>query len=165
MFFNDLRRFKNNIALIDAKSGEQITYCEIDEQVDILAKKLGFHKELVFIESRNTIKSVICYLACLRSNKVIYLADDFESEKSAQLINYYQPNLLIDASGHIHHHSHLVYLLHTDLTLLLSTSGTTGTPKSYITLMVYQFYIHIYKLAHALCLVRKVYWIRSFGMI
>jgi len=129
MFFNDLRRFKNNIALIDAKSGEQITYCEIDEQVDILAKKLGFHKELVFIESRNTIKSVICYLACLRSNKVIYLADDFESEKSAQLINYYQPNLLIDASGHIHHHSHLVYLLHTDLTLLLSTSGTTGTPK------------------------------------
>ena len=129
MFFNDLRLFKNNTALIDAKSGEQITYSKLDDQVDILAKKLGCYKELVFIESRNTIKSVICYLACLRANKVIYLADNFENEKSAQLIHYYQPNLLIDEFGHIHHHSHRVYLLHTDLTLLLSTSGTTGTPK------------------------------------
>jgi len=129
MFFNDLRLFKNNIALIDAISGEKITYFELDDQVDILAKKLGFHKELVFIESRNTIKSVICYLACLRANKVIYLADDFESEKSKKLISHYQPNLLIDAFGHIHHLSHRIYLLHPDLALLLSTSGTTGTPK------------------------------------
>lgn len=129
MFFNDLLRFKDNIAIIDALSGDTITYSNLDHQIEVLAKQLGSNKELVFIESRNTIKSVICYLACLKCNKVVYLADDFESDKSIQLIKNYKPNLLIDGLGQIYHYSQRTYQLHPNLTLLLSTSGTTGTPK------------------------------------
>ncbi|MDX2321705.1 MAG: AMP-binding protein, partial [Moritella sp.] len=129
MFFNDLRRFKDNIAIIDAASGRTITYANLDHQVGILTQQLGDNKELVFIESKNTIQSVVCYLACLKSNKVVYLADDFESEKSIQLINSYNPNLLINGLGQIYHHSQSSHSLHPNLTLLLSTSGTTGTPK------------------------------------
>jgi len=129
MFFNDLRRFKDNIAIIDAASGDTITYSNLDFKIDILATQLGDHKELVFIESKNNIKSVICYLACLKANKVVYLADDFNNDKSALLIDHYQPNLLIDGQGQVHRHSSCLYPLHQDLTLLLSTSGTTGTPK------------------------------------
>lgn len=129
MFFNDLRRFKDNVAIIDAVSGSTITYADLDHQVTILAQQLGNNKVLVFIESKNTIKSVVCYLACLKSNKVVYLADDFDSGKSIQLINLYNPNILINGLGQISYHSQKCYSLHPNLTLLLSTSGTTGTPK------------------------------------
>ncbi|PKH06770.1 non-ribosomal peptide synthetase [Moritella sp. Urea-trap-13] len=129
MFFNDLRRFENNIAVIDTASGNTITYANLDHQVDILAQQLGDNKALVFIESKNTIQSVVCYLACLKSNKVVYLADDFASDKSIQLINHYNPNILINGLGEIYHHSQNCYRLHPNLALLLSTSGTTGTPK------------------------------------
>ena len=129
MFFKDLQRFKDNIALIDAGNNDSITYANLDRQIGILSAQLGFEKQLVFIESKNSIKSVICYLACLNSNKVVYLADDFDSDKSIQLINHYKPNLLIDGAGQVFQHAQCQYQLHPDLTLLLSTSGTTGTPK------------------------------------
>lgn len=129
MFFNDLGRFKDNVAVIDAVSGSTITYADLDHQVTTLAQQLGNDKALVFIESKNTIKSVVCYLACLKSNKVVYLADDFDSDKSVQLINLYNPNILINGLGQVYHHSQNSYPLHPNLTLLLSTSGTTGTPK------------------------------------
>jgi acyl-CoA synthetase (AMP-forming)/AMP-acid ligase II/acyl carrier protein len=129
MFFNDLKRFKDNIAVIDAVSGNTITYASLDHQVEILAQQLGDDKALVFIESKNTIQSVVCYLACLKSHKVVYLADNFASDKSIQLINIYNPNILINGLGEIYHHSQNCYQLHQNLALLLSTSGTTGTPK------------------------------------
>ena len=129
MFFDDLSRFKDNMAVIDAVNGDTITYTNLDHQVEILSLQLGNNKELVFIESKNTIVSVICYLACLKSNKVVYLADDFNRDKSIQLIKNYQPNLLIDGFGQVCQHAQCNYQLHPNLTLLLSTSGTTGTPK------------------------------------
>lgn len=129
MFFDDLSRFKDNIAIIDAVSGRTITYADLDHQVAVLAQQLGDNKALVFIESKNTIESVACYLACLKSNKVVYLADDFDSDKSIQLIKCYNPNILINGQGQVYHHSQRCYPLHPNLTLLLSTSGSTGTPK------------------------------------
>ncbi|GIC79525.1 AMP-binding protein [Moritella sp. F3] len=129
MFFNDLDRFQDNIAVIDAVSGERITYTELEHQANVLSLQLGNNKELVFIESKNTILSVVSYLACLKSNKVVYLMDNFSSDKSIELINSYNPNLLINGLGEIQQHSQCNYQLHSNLTLLLSTSGTTGTPK------------------------------------
>lgn len=129
MFFYDFQQFNEKIALIDAADGEQISYRELAIKTDALAAMVGGDKELVFIETRNTITSVICYLGCLKANKVVYLLDDLAGGKSRDLIDLYQPNLLIDSSGQIHRNSAQVYPLHGDLTLLLSTSGTTGTPK------------------------------------
>lgn len=129
MFFNDLYKFKDNIALIDADSGISISYSELDKQINIIADKFSNHKELVFLESKNTIKSAVCYLACLRKNKVVYLADNLTSEQSKGLIKSYKPNMLINGLGEIEHRSDAIYDLHPDLVLLLSTSGTTGTPK------------------------------------
>ncbi|QFI37868.1 AMP-binding protein [Moritella marina ATCC 15381] len=129
MFFNGLDRFQDNIAVIDAVSGERITYMDLEHQANVLSVQLGNNKELVFIESKNSILSVVSYVACLRSNKVVYLMDNFSSDKSIELINRYNPNLLINGFGKITQHSQCTYQLHPDLTLLLSTSGTTGTPK------------------------------------
>ncbi len=129
MFFNDLQRFNDRIALIDACGGEQISYFELAIKTDALAAMIGSEKELVFIETQNNITSVVCYLGCLKANKVIYLLDDLSDKKSKALIDLYQPNLLIDSLGQIHRNEAEQYHLHEDLTLLLSTSGTTGTPK------------------------------------
>jgi long-chain acyl-CoA synthetase len=84
---------------------------------------------LVFIEIKNNIQSVIAYIACLKANKVIYLLDDLKEEKTKQLIKQYKPNIIIDGLGEIQRYCQTRHSLHKELTLLLSTSGTTGTAK------------------------------------
>ena len=134
MFFENLQRYNEQIALIDASSATSISYqqlaVKVDEFVETLnADKNTTGKELVFIESRNSITSVICYLACLKANKTVYLLENLTEHMTVALINLYHPHILINAAGDIQRHSNRYYPLHRDLMLLLSTSGSTGTPK------------------------------------
>ena len=129
MFFRELSKFGKNIALIDCRTGRNINYLDLDTTTEELAKQLNQQKELVFIEIKNNIQSVINYLACLKTNKVIYLLDDLKDTKTKELIKQYKPNLIINGQGEIQRFSETAHTLHDQLILLLSTSGTTGTAK------------------------------------
>ncbi len=129
MFFNQLASFAQNIALIDCSTEEQLTYSELNIQCIQLAKNITSKKELVFIEAKNNIPSVVAYLACLQSNKVVYLLEDLQEKKALLLIQLYKPAIIIDKEGSITRTGHESCNLHPDLSLLLSTSGSTGTPK------------------------------------
>jgi acyl-CoA synthetase (AMP-forming)/AMP-acid ligase II/acyl carrier protein len=129
IFFNQLHSFGENIALIDCQTSQRLSYIELNKQSNVVAKSIGSEKELVFIEAKNNIASVIAYIAALKANKVIYLLDALQDSKSQLLVELYQPNIVINGDGLIKRNSEGKQKLHDDLTLLLSTSGSTGTPK------------------------------------
>lgn len=129
MFFNELHRFGENIALIDCDIGQSITYFELDQQSNDIAEALGFEKELVFIEAKNSIESVVTYLGALKANKIVYLLDKIKDPKVQSLIDLYQPNIVVSEEHGIERKHAFAEQHHEELALLLSTSGSTGTPK------------------------------------
>jgi len=129
IFFENLYSFGKNIALVDSQTKQKMTYAALDEQSDEVAKTIGFEKELVFIEAKKSIESVVVYIGALKANKVVYLLDDIQDDKSQLLIELYQPNIIISEAIGVKRQSEDRQHFHKDLTLLLSTSGSTGSPK------------------------------------
>ncbi|GLQ30286.1 AMP-binding protein [Litoribrevibacter albus] len=127
-FFEDFSCFDNQLALIDCESGEHLTYSELEERVQEAVCLLGSKRELVFIVAKNDIVSTVYYLAALRSDKVVYLLESLDDDKSLFLCELYKPNLIIQ-DGSVKRLSSDDMNFHTDLALLLSTSGSTGSPK------------------------------------
>lgn len=116
------------IALVSSDEDTSITYAELDARANAAAEALRSHRNLVFIEARNTIQTVVNYCAALRSGSVVHLLDSFETEKAQSLIDVYMPNLLMSDHALEAHNPHRLDM-HPDLAVLLSTSGSTGTPK------------------------------------
>ena len=129
MFFKNLNKYGNKIALIDCAIGSKLSYLELEIKTDLIVSLIGIKKELVFMEVKNTIDSVTKYIGCLKANKTVYLLEDLKDKKTSELIKLYQPNLIINGTGKITRTSNKNVQIHSDLAILLSTSGTTGTPK------------------------------------
>ena len=81
----------SRVALIAPDEGASITYAELDARANAAAEALRNGRNLVFIEARNTIQSVVNYCAALRSGSVVHLLDSFETEKTQSLIDAYAP--------------------------------------------------------------------------
>lgn len=129
MFFDKLDKFAENIAVYDADADISVTYYELEKLVCARVAELGDKRKLVFIEAENSLQTVVDYLSCLRGLHVVYLSNGLEDRKTQSLIRLYKPNILIGKDGHIQNESGKILDLHEDLALLLSTSGSTGSPK------------------------------------
>ncbi len=129
MFFDNLDKFGSNVAVYDSASGIVVTYEELENLVDERSKQLGDIRLLIFVEAQNSLQSVVDYLSCLRGRHVVHLLDSLETNKTKSLIDLYKPNILINADGEIQFLNDESIELHQDLALLLSTSGSTGSPK------------------------------------
>jgi len=112
------------IALIDTQ--QTVSYGQLVQQVEQVASQLAAN-QVVALVMENNIASIVDYLACLVARAPMILLSD-----AAELEQYtkYQPNFLL--------HSNQISVLapltvgqkaHDDLRLLLSTSGSTGSPK------------------------------------
>ncbi len=128
-FFDNLGRFGDAPALVDTSSGETLSYCELDKRV--AARKSAFEgpRGLAFISATNDAGSLIDYLACLQAGHVTHLLGDLETQATQDLIARYRPNFLVDGTRGICRTDVPVPALHPDLLVLLSTSGSTGSPK------------------------------------
>lgn len=119
------------LALIDDR-GQQLSYGELTARVNALAGKLPA-RSLVFLFCQNQADAVIGYLACLQADAVALLLDSALDESLAQqLIDTYRPALLWQPqeTGYQLTATGLTpWPLHDDLALLMSTSGSTGSPK------------------------------------
>jgi acyl-CoA synthetase (AMP-forming)/AMP-acid ligase II len=92
-----------------------VTYDELVDRVVAECERLGATRRLVVLEAAPTVEFVVSYLAALAGEHPVLLLAAGDLERHAHLTAEYRPGT---ATG-----------LHPDLTLLLSTSGSTGSPK------------------------------------
>lgn len=139
----------SDIACTDG-NGRSLTYQELNAWVDKVSTTLTIRgaRQLGFIFSTNSLEWLCIYLACLRAGHVpLLLPSDLAPSLAEQLINTYQPawvwsppSLLAKADESTQAMRSLLDALvwrqpstsphlHPDLGLLLSTSGSTGSPK------------------------------------
>lgn len=137
----DFNQFANQTALID-ESGENISYSQLQVIADGIAKNLK-PKSLVFCLCTNSVPSIAGYVAFIQNSFPVLLLDAKKSDDMLkQLLENYTPNYIWRPSSSNYGKSLYVYgnyslyaysdenvSVHHDLSLLLTTSGSTGCPK------------------------------------
>lgn len=127
MFFNLPDKPSNAIAAIEAE--QQLTYAQLTEKCADFSHQLAGVRQLIFLKAHNNIDTLIVYLAALAGQHPLMLLNPtIPEDKLALLIELYQPNLIIENLSISRLNDKTLNLAH-DLTLLLSTSGSTGSPK------------------------------------
>lgn len=134
-FADRLEGFAGNIALI-GEDGAWLSYGELARRADAFAAehlraRPGEAKRLVLLQMANDIPSIIRYLAALRAGHAVLLTGDDPHGKAKALAERYRPDICIDSKGSVGWpHGRLSGgLIHPDLALCLSTSGSTGATK------------------------------------
>jgi acyl-coenzyme A synthetase/AMP-(fatty) acid ligase len=126
----DLSRYSDNVALIE--QGQATDYASLAREAERFADRFGSKRALVFLEAHNTVCSIAAYLGCLIGQHPVYLFAEQDRDKISDLIGRYKPNFVVTCRDGI---CDLVQTnpdpleLHPDLCVLLSTSGSTGSPK------------------------------------
>lgn len=146
-FWNSLLMYNNNIALIDANTNKSIRYYELDIESEKLAELIKLSKKgLIFLFTTNNSESIITYIAALKSGNAVLLLDEkLNDEIRNDLIKNYKPDFIVTLndlvldeytfSSDFHtlkffkRKNPTVVNIYSELAVLLSTSGTTGSPK------------------------------------
>lgn len=144
-FYNELNKYQAHVAAIQ-EDGQSITYGDLAEQAQRIGETVG-RRCLVFSFCQNTLGSLIGYVGFLNNRIVPLLLDaQINKELSENLIEIYRPDYLyVPADQRAHFGMESVYEaygycllktefaektpLYEELGLLLTTSGSTGSPK------------------------------------
>lgn len=142
----DLKKFDNNLAIKDDR-GNEITYCELNDIANNIYSAIG-RRCLVFSFCRNEIGSVLGYVAFLNNGIVpVQLNSTLEVALRNELMEKYEPAYVWvpkDMTSEFSDYSLVYssydyvllktnyskeYALFDELALLITTSGSTGSPK------------------------------------
>jgi acyl-coenzyme A synthetase/AMP-(fatty) acid ligase len=145
-FYDSFERFGDRMAVIDDR-GQSITYRELADWSKLLGQKMQ-RRTLAFCFCENSLGSPIGYLACMNNRVVPLLLDrKIDEQLLEHLLEVYQPLYLYfpaDMKERFAHcevlHEEYQYVLarnplgaetplYEELGLLLTTSGSTGSPK------------------------------------
>lgn len=144
-FFDDLSQYGDSVAFL-TENGELITYAKLLQDADKIAENAE-SRSLVLCVCQNSIEAVTGYIGFLRARIVpLLVGSSLNPALFHKLLQLYQPHYIwmpdqlygADLGAKIHrlgqyvllktHHS-IDYTLNKDLALLLTTSGSTGSPK------------------------------------
>ncbi|MGX8910014.1 AMP-binding protein [Streptomyces netropsis] len=130
-FAHDLATHGDRTALI-TPDGE-VSYRELAARVAATARRLGRDRRLVLLTGANTAEALVFYLAALTAGHPLLLVPGDSAETVRSLVAAYDPDIVVrpaDGERAIHERrAGSAHVLHPDLALLLSTSGSTGSPK------------------------------------
>ena len=110
-----------------------MTYRELAERVDAFALRLGTTRRLVALAAANDLDSLVVYLAALAGGHPLILLPEDKPAALESLVAAYDPDVVVQpGNGQLlldERRTGTRHELHPDLALLLSTSGSTGSPK------------------------------------
>jgi len=140
MFDLNLSRYAKRTCLITNE--DTISYEEVENICLMIEKALPREKQLILIKASINVETIIGYLSFLRSNHAFIMLDSsVDSVFTKNIIETYKPNLIweeviTDDSYLVEYQNYGLKInntenlkLHPNLSLMLSTSGTTGSPK------------------------------------
>jgi len=129
VFADDLERWGEATALV-LEDGEAVTYAELVRRADAFAARLGMVRKVLYLEARNTVEAIAAYLGALRGRHPVILVVA-QSGLESRLCEAFETEA-------IYHHDGAEWRFedkpareapHPDLAVMLSTSGSTGSPK------------------------------------
>jgi acyl-CoA synthetase (AMP-forming)/AMP-acid ligase II len=106
-----------------------LSYAALNARVEQAAARLGDNRRLILLEAVNTVDAVTAYLGALRAGHPVILADASRPHLLNELRQRFNADVIITERGWRERRTETVHELHPDLALLLSTSGSTGSPK------------------------------------
>lgn len=132
LFAFRLRDHGQHTALV-ADDGRRLSYAALADAVDTQAAALARPARLVMVEADNSIECVVAYLACLKAGCPVILCEPGSTASDPRTRETYGASLVFRAAANGWRFEALDSArppaLHPDLCVLLSTSGTTGSPK------------------------------------
>jgi acyl-CoA synthetase (AMP-forming)/AMP-acid ligase II len=135
-FVDNLSHFGERVALVT--SDAVLSYGRLADLVRIEAARLGGEasdgvRRLVLLEPRNDVDSIVTYLAALSGGHVVLMNAPGSRTSTRRLQERYDPDVVAQAGeggwSVEHRRAGTRHELNAELALLLSTSGTTGSPK------------------------------------
>ncbi|TVY00801.1 AMP-binding protein [Mycolicibacterium porcinum] len=106
---------------------QRVSYAALADLVAQSATELGTERRLVLLEARNDLPTLVHYLGALACGHVSLPVPADVDHRT--ILQTYSPDTVVDAAGIRHLRPHSAHRLHDDLALLMSTSGSTGSPK------------------------------------
>ncbi|MGX1915078.1 AMP-binding protein [Streptomyces phaeochromogenes] len=131
-FARGLAAYGDRVALV-TQEGE-LSYRELAERVAATAERLGPGRRLVLLAGANRADALVTHLAALSAGHPVLLVPGDSESTIRSLTRAYSPDVVArpDADGTWaldERHRESAHTLHPDLAMLLSTSGSTGSPK------------------------------------
>ncbi|GAB3544459.1 AMP-binding protein [Arthrobacter tumbae] len=132
-FAAELARFADSPAIIT--DGGTLSYSQLADRVEAVVDRLGPDRRLVLLAATNDVDSLVAYLAALSAGHPVVLVPGDKPAAVDSIQSAFDPDVIVaagDGNGtpRIQEIRALTsHELHPDLALLLSTSGSTGSPK------------------------------------
>ncbi|MBJ2122289.1 AMP-binding protein [Arthrobacter sp. MSA 4-2] len=112
--------------------GSTLSYRELARRVEAFAARLGTQRRLVALAAANDLESLIAYLAALTAGHPLILVPADKPAALDSIVAAYDPDVVLRSGGFPSFEERrpgTKHELHSELALLVSTSGSTGSPK------------------------------------
>lgn len=132
-FAAQLARFGSRPAVLAGK--DTLSYAQLAARVDEAAERLGPARRLVLLAATNSVDSLAAYLAALSAGHPLVLVPGENPAAVESIRAAFDPDVIMGDGGGdgapriTEVRPDTRHLLHPDLALMLSTSGSTGSPK------------------------------------
>lgn len=130
MFFEDIKEYGDKVAIITET--RKVSYIQLHDLINQLYSEIPNTRSLILIDASNEIEPLCAYIGAMQRGHAVILSSFASSANEQMVVERYQPQYIFKYTEDGWNFEATQYkqaLLHQELALMLSTSGTTGSPK------------------------------------